>query len=39
MTSNCMQQPKVTYNDRIFTSSAVNWPGVKHVEGTAVCVR
>ena len=35
MTSNCMQEPKATYNDRIFTSSAVNWPGVKHVEGTA----
>jgi hydroxylamine reductase len=34
MTSNCMQQPKATYNDRIFTSSAVNWPGVKHVKGT-----
>ncbi len=34
MTSNCMQQPKATYNDRIFTSSAVNWPGVQHVEGT-----
>ncbi len=34
MTSNCMQQPKETYNDRIFTSSAVNWPGVQHVEGT-----
>ena len=34
MTSNCMQQPKATYNERMFTSSAVNWPGVKHVEGT-----
>jgi len=33
MTSNCMQQPKVSYEARIFTSSAVNWPGVKHVEG------
>jgi len=34
MTSNCMQQPKGTYSERMFTSSAVNWPGVKHVEGT-----
>ena len=34
MTSNCMQQPKETYKERIFTSSAVNWPGVRHVEGT-----
>jgi len=34
MTSNCMQQPKGTYSERIFTSSAVNWPGVQHVEGT-----
>jgi hydroxylamine reductase len=33
MTSNCMQQPKVSYEARIFTSGAVNWPGVKHVEG------
>jgi hydroxylamine reductase len=32
MTSNCMQQPKVSYEARIFTSGAVNWPGVKHVE-------
>ena len=34
MTSNCMQQPKASYAGRIFTSSAVNWPGVKHVEGS-----
>ncbi len=33
MTSNCMQQPKETYKARIFTSSAVNWPGVRHIEG------
>jgi hydroxylamine reductase len=33
MTSNCMQQPKVSYEGRIFTSGAVHWPGVKHVEG------
>ena len=34
MTSNCMQQPKETYRERMFTSSAVNWPGVKPMEGT-----
>lgn len=31
MTSNCIQQPKASYSDRIFTSGAVAWPGIKHV--------
>jgi hydroxylamine reductase len=31
MTSNCIQQPKTAYVDRIFTSGAVAWPGVKHI--------
>src|ERR1017187_7522432 len=31
MTSNCIQEPKVTYKDRIFTSGAVAWPGVLHI--------
>ena len=31
MTSNCIQQPKVSYQDRIFTSGAVAWPGVRHI--------
>jgi hydroxylamine reductase len=31
MTSNCIQKPKVTYKDRIFTSGAVAWPGVQHI--------
>jgi hydroxylamine reductase len=31
MTSNCIQKPKVTYKDRIFTSGAVAWPGVLHI--------
>lgn len=31
MTSNCMQQPKVSYEHRIFTSGAVAWPGVQHI--------
>jgi hydroxylamine reductase len=34
MTSNCMQQPKATYAERIFTAGAVNFPGVRHLEGT-----
>ncbi len=34
MTSNCIQQPKLTYKERIFTSGAVAWPGVKHISGT-----
>jgi hydroxylamine reductase len=31
MTSNCIQQPKVAYKERIFTSGAVAWPGVTHI--------
>ncbi len=31
MTTNCIQQPAESYNDRIFTSGLVAWPGVKHV--------
>jgi hydroxylamine reductase len=31
MTSNCIQEPKVRYKDRIFTSGAVAWPGVLHI--------
>jgi hydroxylamine reductase len=31
MTSNCIQQPKLTYKERIFTSGAVAWPGVQHI--------
>jgi hydroxylamine reductase len=32
MTTNCIQQPKETYGDRIFTAGLVAWPGVKHVQ-------
>jgi hydroxylamine reductase len=32
MTSNCIQQPKNSYGNRIFTSGAVAWPGIQHVE-------
>jgi len=31
MTSNCIQEPKLKYKDRIFTSGAVAWPGVVHI--------
>jgi hydroxylamine reductase len=31
MTSNCIQQPRNSYGDRIFTCGAVAWPGIEHV--------
>jgi hydroxylamine reductase len=31
MTSNCIQEPKLTYKGRIFTAGAVAWPGVQHI--------
>lgn len=31
MTTNCIQQPKDNYKDRIFTSGLVAWPGVPHI--------
>jgi hydroxylamine reductase len=34
MTSNCIQQPKKSYMNRIFTVNAVAWPGVQHIDGT-----
>ncbi|MCK4608053.1 MAG: hydroxylamine reductase [Gammaproteobacteria bacterium] len=32
MTTNCIQKPKESYKDRIFTTGLVAWPGVKHLE-------
>jgi hydroxylamine reductase len=32
MTSNCIQQPKGSYMDRIFTSGMVAWPAVPHID-------
>ncbi len=32
MTTNCIQKPRDSYKDRIFTCGLVAWPGVKHVE-------
>lgn len=32
MTTNCIQKPRDTYKDRIFTTGLVQWPGVEHVK-------
>lgn len=32
MTTNCIQKPRESYKDRIFTSSIVGWPGTAHIE-------
>jgi len=31
MTTNCIQKPKASYKDRIFTSGLVAFPGVRHI--------
>ena len=31
MTTNCIQKPKETYKDHIFTTGLVGWPGVEHI--------
>jgi hydroxylamine reductase len=31
MTTNCIQKPRDSYKERIFTTGLVAWPGVKHV--------
>ncbi len=31
MTTNCIQKPRDSYMNRIFTSGLVEWPGVKHI--------
>ena len=33
MTTNCIQKPKDTYIDNIFTTGLVGWPGVAHISG------
>lgn len=33
MTTNCIQEPKDSYFDNIFTTAMVGWPGVTHLEG------
>ncbi|NLM52108.1 MAG: hydroxylamine reductase [Firmicutes bacterium] len=32
MTTNCIQKPRDSYADRIFTTGNVGWPGIKHVD-------
>ncbi len=32
MTTNCIQKPRHTYMNRIFTTGLVQWPGVKHID-------
>ncbi|MFC1994156.1 hydroxylamine reductase [Chloroflexota bacterium] len=32
MTTNCIQKPQESYNDNIFTTGLVGWPGTKHIE-------
>jgi len=31
MTTNCLQKPKESYKDRIFTTGLVAWPGMAHI--------
>ena len=33
MTTNCIQKPKDTYQENIFTTGLVGWPGVTHIAG------
>ncbi|MFZ1982800.1 MAG: hydroxylamine reductase, partial [Desulfatitalea sp.] len=33
MTTNCIQKPKETYQEHIFTTGLVGWPGVHHIAG------
>ncbi|MEW9095574.1 MAG: hydroxylamine reductase [Clostridiaceae bacterium] len=32
MTTNCLQKPRESYKDRIFTTSIVGWPDISHIE-------
>jgi hydroxylamine reductase len=31
MTTNCLQKPRDSYKQRIFTAGVVGWPGVRHI--------
>ncbi|MFH0797400.1 MAG: hydroxylamine reductase [Candidatus Omnitrophota bacterium] len=31
MTTNCLQRPQKSYQDRMFTTGLVGWPGIEHV--------
>lgn len=32
MTTNCIQKPRPSYEDRIFTTGIVGWPGIAYIE-------
>lgn len=32
ITSNCIQEPRPGYRDRLFTTGPVQWPGIPHIE-------
>lgn len=32
MTTNCLQKPRDSYKDNVFTCGVVGWPGVAHIE-------
>lgn len=32
MTTNCIQKPRDSYMDRIYTTSVVGWPGANHID-------
>ena len=31
--TNCIQKPRDSYMDRVFTTSVVGWPGAQHIDG------
>lgn len=35
MTTNCIQEPKPSYKDRIFTTGLVAWPGLSHISASS----
>ena len=34
MTTNCIQKPRDTYKDNLFTCGLVGWPGIAHIAGS-----
>ncbi len=34
MTTNCLQRPQKTYQDNLFSSGMVGWPGIQHIPDT-----
>jgi len=36
MTTNCIQEPRISYKDRIFTTGLVAWPGVNHIDADSL---